>query len=583
MHRGACYCVSFAAPSQRQDNIQLRKLFDNRWTLAAILAGYFFASLPLQRRIWAALVADRPVSGTLLLGLFVAAFGALALSTYVTPTASEKVATLLSDWMPPRRRIALALLVACAAVVPIVVAWGVLDRFANSGDEYAYLFQAEQFAKGHLWAKAPPLGDSFVPYRTWIVGDKWLSQYPPGWPLILATAIVAGIPAWCVNAVLGAGSVASLASPLWNFKDRAVLFAGVALYLLTAFYILNAASLFSHTLSALLILLVCLACLWYQRDRRVVALVTCGALLGLIGLTRYFSLVLLFPALAYWLFVENRSGRLRVIVVVILAALPFLACLMAYQYWVTGSPLRDTYSLITADPDDVTLSLKPHAVIYGAQLTLYRLAELSIWASPLLLPAYLLCFWSKAKGRSLAFYDLIFPCFILGYVFFPDLGGNRYGPRYYFDAFPLMIVTIVSSTSELALFAKGLNLRALAMNAIAISAVYLLSSLPFAFKDYHAQVVRREEPYRLAAARQLENAIVVIESPSARGLEGDDLARNDPDLETPVLYARSEASISELRRRFPNRSIWRYEREPGKTADLKLVFPAASAPSVRPR
>jgi hypothetical protein len=528
-------------------------------------------------------VADRPVSGTLLLGLFVASFAALALSTCITPTASEKVAALLSDWMLPGRRVALALLVASAALVPTIVAWGVLDRFPNSGDEYAYLFQAEQFAKGHLWAQAPPLGDSFVAYRTWIIGDKWLSQYPPGWPLVLATAIIAGVPTWSVNAVLGAGGVASLVSPLWHFKDRAILFAGAALYLLTAFYILNAASFFSHTLSALLILLVCLTCLWYQRDRRVVALVTCGALLGLIGLTRYFSLVLLFPALAYWLFVENRSGRLRMIVVMILAGLPFLACLMAYQYWVTGSPLRDTYSLITADPDDVTLSLKPHAVIYGAQLTLYRLAELSIWTSPLLLPAYLVCFLSKAKSRSLAFYDLIFPCFILGYVFFPDLGGNRYGPRYYFDAFPLMIVTIVSSKSQLASFAKGLNLRVLAMNAIAISAVYLLTSLPFAFKDYHAQVVMREEPYRLAAARQLENAIVVIESPSGRGLEGDDLARNEADLEAPVLYARSEASMSELRRRFPQRSIWRYEREQGKSAELKLAFPAASAPSAQPR
>jgi hypothetical protein len=548
-----------------------------------MLAGYFVANVPLQRRLWASLVADRPVSGTLLLGLFVASFAALALSTYVTPTASEKVATLLSDWMLPRRRVTLVLLVASAALVPTIVACGVLDRFPNSGDEYAYLFQAEQFAKGHLWAKAPPLGDSFVPYRTWIIGDKWLSQYPPGWPLVLATAILAGVPTWSVNAVLGAGSVASLVSPLWHFKDHAILFAGAALYLLTAFYILNAASLFSHTLSALLILLVCLTCLWYQRDRRVVALATCGALLGLLGLTRYFSLVLLFPALAYWLFVENRGGRLRMIVVMILAALPFLACLLAYQYWVTGNPLRDTYSLITADPDDVSLSLKAHAVIYGAQLTLYRLAELSIWTSPLLLPAYLFCFLSKAKSRSLAFYDLIFPCFILGYVFFPDLGGNRYGPRYYFDAFPLMIVTIVSSRSQLASLAQGLNLRVLAMNAIAISAVYLLTSLPFAFKDYHAQVVMREEPYRLAAARRLENAIVVIESPSGRGLEGDDLARNEADLEAPVLYARSEASMSELRRRFPQRSIWRYEREQGKSADLKLAFPAASAPSVQPR
>lgn len=555
----------------------MRKLFDNGWALAAILLGYFIVNVPLQHSLWHSLTTFRPVSNTLLLGLFAAAFGALALSVSITPTASERVATRLSDWMLPRRGVVLLLLVVSAALVPAIVAWGVLDRFPNSGDEYAYLFQAEQFAKGHLWAKAPPLGDSFVPYRTWIIGDKWLSQYPPGWPLVLAVAIAAGIPTWSVNAVLGAGAVATLASPLWHFKDRALLFAGCAVYVLTAFYILNAASFFSHTLSALLILLVCLSCLWYQRDRRVAAIVVCGALLGFIGLTRYFSLVLLFPALAYWLFVENRGGRLRMIVVLILAGLPFLACLLAYQYWVTGNPLRDTYSLITAD--DVYLSLKPQAVIDGAWLTLYRLAELSIWASPLLLPAYLFCLSIKLKDRSLAFYDLIFPCFVVGYVFFADLGGNRYGPRYYFDAFPLMLVTIVSSTPQLALSGRRVNLRAPAMGAIAISAVYLLTALPFVFKDYHAQVVMRESPYRLAAARRLENAIVVLESPSGHGLLPEDLARNDKGLEAPVLYARSEVSLSDLRRSFPGRSIWRYKREWGKPDDLELVFPAASPPA----
>jgi hypothetical protein len=93
----------------------------------------------------------------------------------------------------------------------------------------------------------------------------------------------------------------------------------------------------------------------------------------------------------------------------------------------------------------------------------------------------------------------------------------------------------------------------------------------------------REEPYRFAAARRLENAIVVIESPSGRGLDDADLARNDADLEAPVLYARADASMSELRRRFPERSIWRYKRERDKSADLTLAFPAASAPPVQPR
>jgi hypothetical protein len=506
--------------------------------------------------------------------MFVAALVALALTAHVTPAATERVATWLSGWMRSKRGPAVVLLVLGAAVIPTVIAYGVLDRFQNSGDEYAYFFQAEQFAKGHLWAKAPPLGDSFVPFRTWVIGDKWLSQYPPGWPLVLAMAMVAGIPAWTVNAVLGAGGVASLLSPLWQFKNHALLFVVVALYLCTTFYLLNAASFFSHMLPALLILLVCLCCLWYQREHRTVALLACGALLGLIGLTRYFSLILLFPALAYWMFVENRSGRVRMIALVTLAGLPFLAWLMAYQYWITGNPLHNTYSLITAD--DAHLSFEPDDVLEGAQLTVYRFAELSVWGSPLLLPAYVVCLVSKIRHRSFAFYDLIFPGFVLGYVFFADLGGNRYGPRYYFDAFPLMLATIVSAAPRVTSRVPGATRRALAMSALATSGVYLLTALPFAVKDYHAQVVTREEPYRLAAAHGLANAIVILETSSGRGLLQSDLARNEPDLHAPVLYARPEVPIPELRRRFPDRSIWMYTKAPSQPR-LTLAYPATSA------
>jgi hypothetical protein len=549
--------------------MQLRKDADNGWTLAAILVAYLIVNIPLQRRVWALFTAIKLPGNELFFGLFAAALVAVALATYVTPTATEKASLWLASLLRSKGGLTLVLLVLCAALVPTVIAYGVLDRFQNSGDEYAYFFQAEQFAKGHLWAKAPPLGDSFIPYRTWIIGDKWLSQYPPGWPLVLAMAIVAGIPTWSVNAVLGAGGVACLLSPLWNFTNRSLSFAVIALYLGTTFYLLNAASFYSHMLPALLILLVCLACLWYQRDRKTWALVACGALLGLIGLTRYFSLVLLLPALAYWMFVESRSGRVRMLALVALGGLPFLAWLMAYQYWITGNPLHNTYSLITAT--DVYLSFKPDDVLAGAQLTLYRFAELSVWVAPLLLPAYIACLVSKVANRSVAFYDLIFPCFVLGYVFFADLGGNRYGPRYYFDAFPLMLVTIVSSG------VGNAPRRALATGALAISGVYLLSALPFAVKDYHAQVVAREEPYRLAAERGLANAIVVLETSSGHGLLISDLARNEPDLQAPVLYARPVAPIPELREKFPDRSIWRYTKAPNQPR-LTLVYPAIASP-----
>jgi hypothetical protein len=118
--------------------------------------------------------------GAILVGLLVIAFAALAFSTYLTPNTSGQIANSLSDWLQARRRAVMVALVASAAMVPAAVAWAVLDCFPNSGNEYAYLFQATQFSKGHLWANAPLLGNVFVPFRTWIINGKWLSQYPPG-------------------------------------------------------------------------------------------------------------------------------------------------------------------------------------------------------------------------------------------------------------------------------------------------------------------------------------------------------------------------------------------------------------------
>ena len=364
------------------------------------------------------------------------------------------------------------------------------------------------FTSGRLWAQAPPLGDTFVPYRTWIIGDKWLSQYPPGWPLALAAALAVGIPEWLLNALLGGGSAAALLSRLWRFPNRTFAFAVVGLYLLTPFYLFNAGSYYSHMLPALLVLLLCLTCLAYQRDKKILALVAAGALLGCIGLTRYFTLILLLPALCYWLFAENRGDRVRIVVTMLAAGLPFLGFLMAYQNWVTGSLLRSTYSLITND--DTFVSFTPDHIALGAALTIDRLVELSVWGSPLLIPVYLVCLASKLKRRSIAFYDLIFPAFIVGYVLFADLGGNRYGPRYYFDAYPVMLATVLSAIPREGADSWRRYRRSLAINAVLVSAVYLLTALPFACVAFHRQVEGREEPYRLAAAQNLDLSLIHI-------------------------------------------------------------------------
>jgi hypothetical protein len=304
-------------------------------------------------------------------------------------------------------------------------------------------------------------------------------------------------------------------------------------------------------------------------------LLAAGALLGLVGITRYFSLVLVVPALSYWFFVEFGYPRLRGAVLIVLGGAPFLALLMAYQSLVTGSPFHSSYAVMAVP--DVSVSLAPYDVLSGLVATWYRLVELGTWASPTLVAIYLVCFDVKRRRRSLAFYDLIFPTFVVGFIFFPSLGGNRYGPRYYFEAFPLMLATIVSAAPLATAWARVRWGRPLAAHATAGSVVYLATALPFALLFFHQQVEAHSEPYRLVAERGLKNAIVVLESTSGPGFLEEDLARNRAALDAPVLYARDTVAVSALERAFPGRSIWTYERadpdHPGRLAPLSSVRP----------
>ena len=80
-----------------------------------------------------------------------------------------------------------------------------------AGDEGAYHFQARLFAKGMVAAQAPPdvevgnrrLRDIFRFHFHAIAGDRWLTQYPPGWPALLSVAWRMRLE-WLLNPLLGA-------------------------------------------------------------------------------------------------------------------------------------------------------------------------------------------------------------------------------------------------------------------------------------------------------------------------------------------------------------------------------------------
>ena len=463
-----------------------------------------------------------------------------------------------------------AVTLTAALLLPLLAAFFILDRFPNSGDEFSYLFEARTLAGFRLWEAPPVLGTDLIPFRTWIFGSKWISQYPPGWPMVLSTGLLLGLPAWIINAMLGGGSVAAMFALCRRVGDQSATIVAVALFTLTPFYVMNAASYFPHVWSSLLILLLCLCLLPGGETVRAHKLVAAGASVGLLAMTRYFDVLPLLPPLAFWLVMQGPKTWPRTIGLLAAGFIPFLVLLMIYQNLITGSPFRSTYSVINAPDLNLDLLFEPSRIMIGALVSVFRLAELGLWASPILLIAYCCCLLLKLKDRKLAYYDLIFPSFVLAYVAFADMGGNRYGPRYYFDAFPLLIVTIVSALPSVTARLDRLKNRAMLPLASMACLLYLFGTWPLVLSGFRTEVFSRQEPFRLATQTVTGNAIVILDTSSTLGLNPSDLVRNPPSMDAAVLYARPGTDIGAIRQAFPERSIWRYSR-PDKTQPGQLV------------
>jgi hypothetical protein len=485
---------------------------------------------------------------------------------------AEKIASEIE-----RRTIWLTAITFFAAVLfPLLAAWFVLDRFPNSGDEFSYLFQAETLARFRLWEQPPVLGTDLIPYHTWIFGSKWVGQYPPGWPIVLALGLLVGLPTWMMNAVVGGSSIVAITALCKRLGDRSTTVIAVALYTLTPFYVMNAASYFSHVFSSLLILILCLCLPPDGKESRAQNLIAAGAIIGLLAMTRYFSGLPLLPALLFWLVTQRPATWPRVIGWMAVGCIPFLFLLMIYQDAITGSPFRSTYFVINTP--ELFPSLEPSIIKVGTRLILAHMAELVLWASPILVIVYAGCLLLKFKERKLAYYDLIFPSFVLAYTIYAAQGANRYGPRYYFDAFPLLIVTIVSAIPSVKAKLDGPIGRAILPIASIACLLYLLGTWPLVLSGFRREVWSREEPFRLVAQGMLRNAVVILDAPSGPGLDRSDLVRNPPSMDAAVLYARSSTDIGALRNFFPERSIWRYSRpDPTRSGQL-YAAPGAAVP-----
>jgi hypothetical protein len=490
----------------------------------------------------------------------------LAFAFVVQTTAGASRAAAVSEFLAKSHRAITGLWIAVGLAGAMLAVW-TLRAFPNSSDEYDFLFQAQTFLAGRLWNPAPPVPELFAFFNLSVVDGKWVSLYPPGWPLLLGAAMALRLPAWLACPVVGAVLLFVLAI-LARRRDGplgGVLALGLAA--LSPFFAFNAASYFTMVPAALAGLLFCWAALSFLDRPRLWVAAAAGLALGMLGLIRPFNVIIFALPFAVEFLWRARLHHYRLAPVIVLAGLPLLAALLVYDLLATGSLLpvgelpqsQVRFGLFPVNQDGFQLT-----PLDELRFVLVRLIMLAEWSSPLLVIGYFIAFGYLVVKRRLNFLDFVFPSFVAVYMLVPFDGGAQYGPRYYFEGFPFLVLTIVSALVPLVQDITRSRRVAFAVSLI-VAHVAICIPAGAVFGLYMRLVVdQRMDVYDQVEAAQLHNAVVVLHSGTGalRQMQPRDLTRNGIDADGDVIYVLDVRDrLPELRQVYPQRQFYIYERD----------------------
>jgi hypothetical protein len=509
-----------------------------------------------------------PYAGLWLLRLLPLALLLAAAATFAMALRELGLAARTAGWaerLSPTWQRHRAIVVGAGVLLSLVIVW-VLRAFPNSGDEYAFLWLGRTFLAGRLWNPLPPIPDLFIVAQTGFSGARWITLYNPGWPALLAGGMAAGLPAWLICPLAG-GALLVFAALLGHRRGGPL--GGVlapAVIAASPFFLFNAASYFAHVPAAAAGLLFCWRASLFLGRPQLGGALLCGAALGVLGLIRAVdAAIFALPFAAEFLW-RARSRHYRLAPAIVLAGMPFLAALMGY-YWLTIGVVVPIFPNVAQSVKFGAATAADHGglglVLPRLLLALSRLVALAEWSSPLFVLAAGAAFVALTRRRRLSFVDLVFPIFVVAYLLVPYDGGNQYGPRYYFEGFPCLVLTLVAGLVPL--LQDKLRPQRAAFGWVALVAHGAICAIVLAFlcSGMRRVIDQRMDLYDQVRARHLHDAVVVVRSGTSDiyKMYPPDLVRDGIDARGDVLYVLDvPAQMPELQHLYPGRRFYVYER-----------------------
>jgi hypothetical protein len=469
----------------------------------------------------------------------------------LVPGAARRLGALPERWWVG----GLAVLLAAESVAACLFLFAGNPR---NVDGFAQLFQARIFLAGRLWMPPPPELAHFGTLQMILGPDRWLSQYPPGQPLLLAAALAAGAW-WILNPLLaGLLVVATYRVARWCWDEPSARL-GAALLCLSPFVVAIAGSEMSHLPAATLGMWAAAFATRAGGPRPALWAGASGAALGLMAAFRPLdAAAAAAPVAAILALVASRRTApfLAAAAAAALATLPTLWFNAAAH----GSWLEFGYTRLWGPQH----ALGFHPTPWGTPLTPARAVALTghdlhqlsrdLFDFPVpLLVVIAAGFLARRQGAtSRDFPPLLGVAALSGLLFFYFHRDVLYGPRFLFSAAPWWVLLLARAWVLIARSGRavrgGVTTGHLAAFALAAALVLgLVTILPGRLAAYRSSTpVFNLHPDRQAAREGISHAVVLVPDGWGQRLIARMWALGVPVWRSTRLYAAVDACALEL-------------------------------------
>ncbi len=410
-------------------------------------------------------------------------------------------------------------------IICIIISHVLFDGVPGTYDSCMYLFQARLFSHGMLFEQVPPEPQFFANVLA-ILSDKWYTQFPPGYPAILAVGVLLGIP-WLVNPILGALTSIGIYLIANELYGKSIAKLSALLACTSSFFLFMSSEFMSHTSTLFCITVAFLSFVWMVKKKRpLLSAMVCGTALGVALLCRPYTMVWICVPMGIAAIVMRKEVSVRHILI---GAVPVLAaCLvfLAYNHATTGHPLLFGYIALHGTEHYPGFHQDPwmaesHTIAQGVKYLLGNLNSLNYhlfeWPIPSLFFVVLYLAFGKKETWDWVLVGWMSSLFV-GHAFY-FFNQFHFGPRFVYETFPAVILLtskgIVTSTQLLAAWSKTPSYaHARSVVCLVLIGIFLfamLLNIPATAKSYQNIHYGKDVTiYKYLEANSVEKALVFV-------------------------------------------------------------------------